>query len=195
MLAAWHCKPHSLVPESGAEHTSSSPAAMSALGRCCRGMRQLSLHGLRSQQVWGRPDVSVCALQGLATRAVASKEDTATDANLANKARARLRRRCLSVAPCKLLRRNNFADTRVRSQAKALDTVLKEVNSRFGKGSIMKLGSTPMKVYGPALQPSGSDCAAPALSTLVPCVQRNHPEWRADAGLRAGRRLPQGPHH
>lgn len=32
------------------------------------------------------------------------------------------------------------------AQAKALDAVLKEVNSRFGKGSIMKLGSTPVKV-------------------------------------------------
>ncbi len=104
MLAAWHCKPYSLGPESSVEHKTSSPAAMSALGRCCRSMRQLSLHGLRSQQVWGRPDASVCALQGLATRAVASKEDTATVANLANKARACLRRRCLDVAPCKLLR-------------------------------------------------------------------------------------------
>jgi hypothetical protein len=28
------------------------------------------------------------------------------------------------------------------SQAKALDSVLKEVNQRFGKGSIMKLGGT-----------------------------------------------------
>ena len=60
---------------------------MSALGRCFRGLRQLSAHGLRSQQVRGRPDVSVCALQGLATRAVASKEDVSIDANLANKAR------------------------------------------------------------------------------------------------------------
>ena len=35
------------------------------------------------------------------------------------------------------------------SQARALDAVLKEVNLRFGKGSIMKLGSTPTKVYAP----------------------------------------------
>lgn len=34
-------------------------------------------------------------------------------------------------------------------QARALDAVLKEVNLRFGKGSIMKLGSTPTKVYAP----------------------------------------------
>ena len=34
-------------------------------------------------------------------------------------------------------------------QARALDAVLKEVNMRFGKGSIMKLGSTPTKVYAP----------------------------------------------
>jgi len=151
MLAAWHCKPHSLGPELGAEHRNSSSAAMSALGRCCRGMRQLSLHGLRSQQVCGRPDVSVCAFQGLATRAVASKEDTATDANLANKARMRLRRRCLDVAPASCCVELRCLHNAVL-QAKALDTVLKEVNSRFGKGSIMKLGSTPMKVYGPALQ-------------------------------------------
>ena len=31
-------------------------------------------------------------------------------------------------------------------QAKALDSVLKEVNQRFGKGSIMKLGGTAVKV-------------------------------------------------
>lgn len=31
-------------------------------------------------------------------------------------------------------------------QAKALDSVLKEVNQRFGKGSIMKLGGIAQKV-------------------------------------------------
>lgn len=31
-------------------------------------------------------------------------------------------------------------------QAKALDGVMKEVNARFGKGSLMKMGSQPDKV-------------------------------------------------
>ena len=36
--------------------------------------------------------------------------------------------------------------TSTSMQAKALDSVLKEVNQRFGKGSIMKLGGTSIKV-------------------------------------------------
>lgn len=31
-------------------------------------------------------------------------------------------------------------------QAKALDGVMREVNARFGKGSLMKMGSQPDKV-------------------------------------------------
>ena len=34
----------------------------------------------------------------------------------------------------------------VHPQAKALDSVLNEVNNRFGKGSIMKLGGTSQVV-------------------------------------------------
>ena len=32
-------------------------------------------------------------------------------------------------------------------QAKALDTVMSDLNTRFGKGSIMKMGATPQAVY------------------------------------------------
>ncbi len=32
------------------------------------------------------------------------------------------------------------------AQAKALDGVMREVNARFGKGSLMKMGSQPDKV-------------------------------------------------
>ena len=31
-------------------------------------------------------------------------------------------------------------------QAKALESVIKEVNKRFGKGSLMKMSGEPMKV-------------------------------------------------
>ena len=50
---------------------------------------------------------------------------------------------------------NNALNLLLDSQARALDAVLKEVNLRFGKGSIMKLGSTPTKVYAP-LRPSSA---------------------------------------
>ena len=73
---------------------------MAALGRCCRGLRQLCTRAADSTALPSascgrmllsvsnvRRDVSVQARQGLATRAVATKDDTGVDAMVANKAR------------------------------------------------------------------------------------------------------------
>ena len=73
---------------------------MMALSRCCRGLRQLCARAADSTAFPsalcsrmlpsasnGRRDVSMQARQGLATRAVATKEDTGVDATVANKAR------------------------------------------------------------------------------------------------------------